>query len=84
MNIPKRVEPAVQEQKKTAGFMNMFGGDAPKKEPEVVKQPTPPPAQSKDSNINTLFGTGPVPVPRTDVQPVKSPVIPKKEMNFNF
>lgn len=30
-NIQKRVEPAVQEPKKTAGFMNMFGGDAPKK-----------------------------------------------------
>lgn len=58
----------------------MFGDSAPKKEPEVVKPPPPQPQQNKD--INSWFGQGPAQKP--DLQPTKSPVIQKKEMNFDF
>ena len=63
-------------------MFNMFGDSVPKKEPEVMKQ-TPPPPPKQDTNINALFGTGPI--QKTESQTaVKSPVVPKKEMNFNF
>lgn len=58
----------------------MFGDTGAKKEPEVVKQVPPPPAQNKD--INNLFGTGPI--QKTEFPPTKSPAIQKKEMNFDF
>lgn len=58
----------------------MFGDSAPKKEPEVMKPPPPQPQQNKD--INSWFGQGPAQKP--DLQPTKSPVIQKKEMNFDF
>lgn len=54
----------------------MFGEVAKKDEPK------PQPPAIKDANINALFGTGPVQKP--DVPNTKSPVAPKKDLNFNF
>lgn len=78
--VQKKVEPVVQEPKKNI-FTNMFGDSAPKKEPEIVK-PLPPSQPQQNKDINTWFG--PSPSQKVDIQPTKSPVIQKKEMNFDF
>jgi len=48
----------------------------------VRQVPPPQPVQNKDPSINALFGPGPS--QRNDIQPNKSPMIQKKEMNFDF
>ena len=70
-----------QDPKKNAAMFNMFGDSAPKKEPEIVRPQQPPQPPAKETNINALFGTGPI---QKDSQNIRSPVQPKKEMNFNF
>lgn len=66
-------------------MFTMFGDSGPKKEPEVVKPPQQPPQPpvNKETNINALFGTGPV-VKNDSQNAIKSPTPARKEMNFNF
>lgn len=52
--------PVSVDPKKNAAMFNMFGDNPGKKEPEPVKQQVPPtPPVNKETNINSLFGTGP-------------------------